>query len=86
MPKLEIIELIEKVTVKDVTVREYIANRIKYIRKKRRINQDELADKIGLSRASITNIEMARHGVTADTLYKICTVLKCKVTDLFPDI
>lgn len=85
MPKLKLIELVEKVTEKEVSVNEYIANRIKYYRKKNNMTQEDLAAAIGLSRPSVMNIESNRHSTTFEVMYLICKKLNCKIQDIFPN-
>jgi transcriptional regulator with XRE-family HTH domain len=44
------------------------------IRKTLKISQEDLADKIGLTRTSIVNIEKGRQSLTVENLYKISEV------------
>lgn len=57
---------------------------IKGLRLKRGLKQQELADHIGLSRASMVNIEKGRHKPQIHILYDLSTVLGCTPTDLLP--
>lgn len=49
------------------------------------LTQQDLANAIGLSRTSITNIEKGRQGVSIITLYELSEVLKVKPERLLPD-
>ena len=62
----------------------YISGKIDEYRDKTDITQEELAAKIGLSRASIVNMEQGRQNVSLERLFDIAVVLKCNVTDLIP--
>ena len=53
-------------------------------RRKKRISQEMLADELGLSRTSITNIEKGRQPVQLYSLYLIARLLQSDVKDLLP--
>ena len=56
---------------------------IKRIRKEKGISQEELAEKSGVSRPTISNLENNPDAVTTtDTLQKIALALDVKVSDL----
>ena len=55
---------------------------IKRIRKEKGISQEELAEKSGVSRPTISNLENNPDAVTTtDTLHKIALALDVKVSD-----
>lgn len=54
------------------------------IRRKKRISQEMLADELGLSRTSITNIEKGRQPVQLYALYVIARLLGADVKELLP--
>jgi transcriptional regulator with XRE-family HTH domain len=54
------------------------------IRRKKRISQEMLADELGLSRTSITNIEKGRQPVQLYALYVIARLLGTDVKELLP--
>lgn len=54
-------------------------------RRKRGLTQQQLGDRIGLSRTSITNMEKGRQQITLHQLYFISSALGCKLDDLLPD-
>jgi transcriptional regulator with XRE-family HTH domain len=54
-------------------------------RKKLRLKQAEVADQIGLTRASLANIESGRQKLMLHQIYKLATALKVdSITDLVP--
>ena len=62
-----------------------IGNKIKQIRKLRRLSQDDLAAGVNLTRTSIVNIEKGRQGLTATTIWELCQFLKINPADIFPE-
>jgi len=59
--------IFETVTIKDVKVE--IGDMIKLHRKRRKLNQDELAAQLNMSRITISNLEQGKN-TTLDTLLK----------------
>lgn len=55
---------------------------IKGRRKKLNISQEKLADMVGVSTATISNLETGRNGFTDKTLAAIADALKCHPADL----
>jgi transcriptional regulator with XRE-family HTH domain len=53
-------------------------------RRKKGISQELLADELGLSRTSITNIEKGRQPIQLHTLYCIARLLGVELKDLLP--
>jgi len=70
----------------DQWVYEEIGKRISDLRRQRprKLSQQELADAIGLSRASVVNVERGRHRVQIHLLYEIARVLGVEPQDLLP--
>lgn len=54
-------------------------------RKDMNLLQIDLSKKIGLSRTSISNIEVGRHRIDVFTLYQIAKILKTSVQNLIPE-
>lgn len=54
------------------------------IRRKKRISQEMLADELGLSRTSITNIEKGRQPIQLYSLYLIARLLGADVKEFLP--
>ena len=65
----------------------YIAlgERVRALREKRHLTQEALADQVGLSRTSVTNIERGRQAVLVHQLLLFAKALDAKLTDLVPD-
>ena len=56
--------------------------RLKRLRTARRLTQDSLARKAGISREYIARLEGGRHDPSLSTLQKLAKALKVKVGDL----
>ena len=65
---------------------EAIGEAIRGIRKTKKTTQEELADSLNLSRASIVNIEQGRQSLTISNLYRICIALDCSLSDILPSL
>lgn len=59
-----------------------LAKRIKETREKKKMSQEELADKAGLYRTYIGHLENARYSPSAFVLYRISEALKVRVSEL----
>ena len=73
-----------KVVEEEVTFNKYIGVQIFNLRAKHNISQEELANKIGLSRVSIINIEKGRQTLTMKNLYLLCNHFNIKSKDIMP--
>ena len=60
-----------------------IGEKIKKIRKNRKISQEKLAEMISMNQRSILRIENAQSLPTIETLQKISNVLNVNITDFF---
>jgi transcriptional regulator with XRE-family HTH domain len=61
-----------------------IGEKIKFIRKKKSLKQEDLSHKIGLKRSSIAQIEAGKQAVSIHALYRIGEVLNTNIFDLLP--
>jgi transcriptional regulator with XRE-family HTH domain len=61
-----------------------LGKRIREARERAGVKQDQLAQAVGLSRTSITNIERGRQGVQAYLLTRIADVLGQHAAELLP--
>lgn len=61
-----------------------VGAKIKQLRISKKYNQTELAEKIGLERTSVTNIETGKQKVTLATLYNISKFLDVPLDELLP--
>ena len=66
-------------------IKSTVATNIKTIRRKKCINQTELANAIGLSRNTIVNFETGRVSPKVDDLRKIANALSVPVEQLISD-
>jgi len=55
------------------------------LRKAAGLNQDDLANRVGLSRTSITNIEQGRNAVTMSKVPRLAVALRVPIAELFPE-
>ena len=62
-----------------------VGKRVRAGRAQVRLTQDELAQRVGLTRTSITNLELGRQKIQIHTLYAIADVLKLPVISFLPD-
>lgn len=58
-------------------------NLLKEARKKKKMTQQELADKVGVSRQQISNVENGRNELSVDLAKKIAVVLGIEWHSLF---
>jgi transcriptional regulator with XRE-family HTH domain len=68
----------------DSRVYRMFGHRLRELREERSITQDELAKRVQLSRASITNIEKGRQRVLLHQLVKFADALDAKPSELMP--
>jgi len=62
-----------------------IGERISASRRSNRLRQHELADRVGISRASLANIEVGRQKILVHQLCAIAVALKLPPADLIPE-
>ncbi|MBI2314929.1 helix-turn-helix transcriptional regulator [Candidatus Daviesbacteria bacterium] len=60
-----------------------MGKRIQKIRKGIGLTQEELAEKVGISRAYMGYIEQGRYSASLEVIEKIAKVLRIKISDLF---
>ncbi len=61
---------------------QFFNDNLKYIRKQKGISQQQLADKIGVDRSSISRWESGDMGITVDSAYLISLALDVSLPDL----
>lgn len=69
-----------KITQKDIA----LSKRIKRLRRKAGLTQEELAEKVDVSTTHIGLVETGKRRASLKTLQRIATVLGIKVKDLIP--
>ena len=60
-----------------------LKNRLKEVRKEKKLSQTELADMVGVSRNTISSIETGQFNPTAKFALVLCIVLDKKFEELF---
>ncbi len=60
-----------------------LRNRVKEIRRKKRLTQEELGEKVGVSRQTIISIEKYKYNPSIELGLKLSMELKTRVEDLF---
>lgn len=58
-------------------------NRLKELRARHKLTQDDLASKAGVSRQTIIAIENERYDPSLSLAFRLAKIFKCKVEDLF---
>lgn len=61
-----------------------LGKRIKAAREKANLRQVDLAEKIGLTRTSIVNIEQGKQRIQLIEIYQVALVLGVEIADLLP--
>lgn len=61
-----------------------IGAKIRTLRGNKQLNQEDLSDKVGVGRTSISNIELGRHQAPLHLLYKICQELDSDIHSVVP--
>ena len=77
-----ILNILEVISVEKFDLNKHIGRNIKIARKNKKITQDELAEKTGLSRTSITNIETGKQTPSIQLVMTIAEILDTSVADL----
>jgi putative transcriptional regulator len=62
-----------------------MGQRVRAIREGKGWSQKELADRIGMTRTAITNLECGRQKLPLDRLYKIADVFDVSIFKLIPE-
>jgi transcriptional regulator with XRE-family HTH domain len=66
-----------------VTMLQRLGRRIQTLRDQRKMTQEQLAAKTGLSRGYLARLETGRHDPSATTLAKIALALRVPISSLF---
>src|SRR4051812_23746855 len=72
-------------TKEQVYLYESIGWQINLLRKRARVSQKELAEKLGLSRASVVNIEKGRQHVSLHLLIDLSRIFKVSLLDFLTE-
>lgn len=60
-------------------IRKEVGNRIRYLREKRGLTQEQLAELTAMHRPNITRIEKGTCSVGLDVLFRLVTALDCSI-------
>ncbi|MEG0450346.1 MAG: helix-turn-helix transcriptional regulator, partial [Lysinibacillus sp.] len=82
MRKINLAQLIGNINKKELN--EYVGRRIKEERKKKNINQKELAQKLGIQNSTLSQYEHGKSEPNQEMLFKIANILEVNVSDLIP--
>lgn len=58
-------------------------NHIAALRKQRRLSQEELAQAVGVSRHTITSLEVGKYTASLPLAFKLARYFGCSIEDLF---
>ena len=58
-------------------------NHIAGLRKQRRLSQEELAQAVGVSRQTITSLEVGKYTASLPLAFKLARYFGCSIEDLF---
>ena len=58
-------------------------NNIKDIRTARHLSQDQLAEKLGVSRQTIISLEKGRYNPSITLAFKLAKLFECQIEDIF---
>ena len=58
-------------------------NHIAALRKQRRLSQEELAQAVGVSRQTITSLEVGKYTASLPLEFKLASYFGCSIEDLF---
>lgn len=62
---------------------KYLGLNIAYYRKEKGLSQNELAERVNISRTHMSRIETADCAVSLDVIFEICDILEIKPIKLF---
>lgn len=68
---------------KNAKLPKALGSRIQRARKQTSLTQEDVAEKVGISRAYMGYIEQGRYSASLEVIEKIARVLKVKMSDLF---
>lgn len=67
-----------------ITIRNYVANKIREYRRLRGLTQKELGEKIGVKHNTVSSYENGTNEPEQDILFKIASALNISINNLFP--
>ena len=70
----------------EAEIRKEVGRRIAEMRDKRGLSARRVAEELGVTREAVTHIENGRNNISAVSLWKLATLLRCDIGDFFPDV
>jgi len=88
LPKQPKTDIIDTRAVAELQVKKEIGARIKQKRRSTRgiLTVATVAQKLGISRVALTQLENGQNNVNGVMLWKLATILGCDIKDFFPDV
>ncbi len=80
---MNLLAMAERVCYLTVTMLQRLGRRIQMLRDQRKMTQEQLAKKAGLSRGYLARLETGRHDPSARTLATIAKALRVPIASLF---
>lgn len=68
-----------------IELAQYIGSRIKYYRKLKKMNQDELAIVLNTTKQSVSRYEKGIRKASQEILFQLCDVFNVTIDDFFPN-
>lgn len=68
-----------------MTIRQHLGKQIKKRREATGLTQEQLGQILGLSRASVINMQTGRHMPTIEGFHLLCQIFGCQPNDLLPE-
>lgn len=62
---------------------EQLGLNVAYYRRRRKLTQEQLAEKVGIDRTHMSNIELANSGASLDVIFRLADALEVPVSRLF---
>lgn len=75
------------ITIKnnDPRIHDFVASKIRDLRRERKLSQDEFSKHVDLSRVSIANIETGNQKPTLELVWKISSIFSISIDYFFPN-
>jgi len=68
-----------------VELAQQVGMNIRVLRVRRRLSQEKLAERMGIERQQVSDIELGKRNLTLLTVTRICQALNCQPSELFAD-
>ncbi len=65
---------------------EVLGQRVRQVRERQQLKQEDLATRVGMSRATITQVENGQQKVHLQSLYLIAAALGAAIADILPTV